>query len=236
MLRYIYDTARSAAMNMAIDEILFDEIQKEEVGQLLRPHDPVLRVYFWDGAYTTIGYFQKNDCNAVRRLTGGLLVDHKDDLSYSFCATAEEWPYIYNQQDTYKHIHTAIKEALLDINIESSFAEIKQNANKNILCVQTLYSDDLMYEGKKIVGSCMRRRGKKILVQGSLHLKLNETEKEKFSRHFAENMAKLLNTDLNNQNLSTEETAKAASLEKTKYLTQEWNKKGDAKTRRCEDA
>jgi len=215
VLRYIYDTARSAEMNMAIDELLFDEIQKE----------PVLRIYFWDKAYTTIGYFQKNDCTAVRRMTGGLLVNHKDDLSYGFCATAEKWPYIYNQQDTYKLIHTAIKKALSSINIESSFAEVKQSADKNMLCVQTLYSDDLMYDGKKIAGSCMRRRGKKILVQGSLHLDLEEGSKEKFSRCFCENMAELLNTGLNDKNISSEEISKASSLAETKYLTREWNYK-----------
>ena len=222
---------------MAIDELLFEEIQTAAVRQLgssaaqqqrhclYRAAAAVLRIYFWDKAYTTIGYFQKNDCEAVRRMTGGLLVNHKDDLSYGFCAAAEEWPYIYNQQDTYKHIHTAIKKALADVNIESGFADVKQNTDKNNLCVQTLYSDDLIYGGRKIAGSCMRRRGKKILVQGSLHLNLEKERKEKFSRCFAGNMAKLLNMDLNDKNISSDEISKASSLAKTKYLTKEWNYK-----------
>ncbi|MCL2334779.1 MAG: hypothetical protein FWC57_01795, partial [Endomicrobia bacterium] len=96
MLRFILDGARNAVMNMAIDEILFDGLKE----------GAVLRLYSWDNSYTTIGYFQKNDSNAVRRLTGGLLVNHKDDLSYSFCADAQSWPYVYSQSDTYKHLHT----------------------------------------------------------------------------------------------------------------------------------
>jgi lipoate-protein ligase A len=216
MLRYIYDTARSAEMNMAIDEVLFDEIQAE----------PVLRVYFWDRAYSTIGYFQKNDGTAVRRLTGGLLVNHQYDLSYGFCATAQEWAHIYSQQDTYSCIHGAIKKALAGINIESSFAQIKrQNAGKNMLCVQTLYSGDLIYGGKKILGSCMRRRGKKILVQGSLHLDLGSAEKEEFSKNFAQNMAALLKTGIKREEFTKSETEKAYLLAREKYSSGQWNGK-----------
>lgn len=215
MLRYIYDTARSAAMNMAIDELLFDSLQNE----------PVLRIYFWDKAYTTIGYFQKNNCNAVRRLTGGLLVNHHNDLSYSFCAQAHDWPYLYNQQDTYKYLHAAIKKALSGINIDSSFAEIQTSDKKNMFCVQTLYSDDLLKDGKKIVGSCMRRRGKKILVQGSLHLNLKSSEKEEFSYSFADNVAGLIKTGAKKEELAAEILSKAASISGEKYSNKQWNGK-----------
>jgi Lipoate-protein ligase A len=215
MLRYIFDSARSAAMNMALDETLFDSLKNE----------PVLRVYFWDKPYTTIGYFQKNDNNAVRRLTGGLLVNHNSDLSYGFCASAENWAYLYSQQNTYKYIHSAIKKALLTIDIKCDFAEIGQEGEKNMFCVQTLYSDDLMLDGKKIAGSCMRRRGKKILVQGSLHLDLKNTEKEIFSQAFAANMAELLKSTLNNADFCETEIEKARVISNEKYLNAQWNNK-----------
>jgi lipoate-protein ligase A len=214
-LRFIFDSARSAAMNMAIDELLFDSFQDE----------PVLRVYFWDGAYATIGYFQKNDCNAVRRLTGGLLVNHKNDLSYGFCVSAQEWPYLYSQQDTYQYIHAAMKKALLSINIESDFAEIKHAGEKSLLCVQTLFGSDLMKNGEKIAGSCMRRRGKKILAQGSLHLDLGQTGKEKFSGYFAENIAALLKAEVKKEPLTETELLQAAGTAQKKYLNEQWNKK-----------
>ncbi|MDR1195720.1 MAG: hypothetical protein LBL00_04490 [Endomicrobium sp.] len=215
MLRYIYDKAASAAVNMAIDELLFDLVQKE----------PVLRIYFWDKAYTTIGYFQKNECSAVRRLTGGLTVNHQNDLSYGFCAGAEEWPYAYDQRDTYKHIHTAIKKALQNINIKSSFAEIKQTVANAVFCVQTLYDEDLILDGKKIVGSCMRRRGKKILVQGSLHLNLETFSKEIFSDTFAINMAEILNTGVKKDKLTEDEIKKAYLISEEKYSNAQWNNK-----------
>ena len=206
---------RSAPLNMAIDELIFDQVKNE----------PVLRIYFWDKPYTTIGYFQNNGCNAVRRLTGGLLVNHQHDLSYSFCAAADKWPYLYSQQETYKHIHEAMKKALSSINIKSDFAKINQSNEKNILCVQTLYSDDLMFGGKKIVGSCMRRRGKKILVQGSLHLALGHAKKKEFSCSFAKNIAELINDSVRNKKTTQQELEQASVIAAEKYSNRQWNNK-----------
>ncbi|GHT10879.1 hypothetical protein AGMMS49571_00260 [Endomicrobiia bacterium] len=77
MLRWIDDIPRNAAMNMALDEMLFNEYK----------NNPVLRTYYWDNAYTTIGYFQKakdaGGSGLVRRFTGGLTVNHHNDISYS---------------------------------------------------------------------------------------------------------------------------------------------------------
>ena len=166
-LRVIKYKPRSAVENMALDEVLFD----------LFKGGAVLRTYIWDAAYTTIGYFQKNVSGAVRRLTGGLTVCHKDDISYSFIASLDNWPFVYNENKTYKLLHTAIQKALLKTGFKTSFLENKQGLTNNI-CVQTLCESDLIYQGKKVVGSCLRRRGNKILVQGSVHIILTEEQKE----------------------------------------------------------
>ncbi len=214
-LRYIFDMKRSARMNMAIDEILFDCLLDE----------PVLRIYFWDKEYATIGYFQKNEYDAVRRITGGLMVKHKNDLSYGFCAPASRWPYLYSQKDTYKNIHTAVKEALSLINIESVFAPESAFNEEETLCVRRIYGYDLIFEGKKIAGSCMRRRGEKILVQGSVHINLNGAQKEKFSFYFARKMAGLMKCAAVRKPLSETELEKAFVTAREKYSNRQWNKK-----------
>ena len=98
MLRWIKDKPRNAVMNMSIDEMLFNEYSAI----------PVLRTYYWDNSYTTIGYFQKaKDVVAkdfVRRFTGGLTVNHQHDVSYCFIASSKYWN-IYDQNETYKIIH-----------------------------------------------------------------------------------------------------------------------------------
>ncbi|AKL97863.1 lipoate--protein ligase family protein [Endomicrobium proavitum] len=213
MLLFIKDKPRNAAMNMAIDEVIFDNLQD----------DAVLRIYLWDKAYTTIGYFQKNEAEATRRLTGGLLVNHKNDVSYGFCANAQSWQHIYNQEDTYKYIHTAIKKALKALGYNSNFAQV--TSQKQTLCVQTLYTDDLMYNGKKILGSCMRRRGKKILVQGSVHLQLEDAAIEKFAAEFAKNLAEILDTNFKEIKLTDAHLQKAKAIAEEKYLNDSWNKK-----------
>src|ERR1700758_3487521 len=77
--------ARSAAMNMAIDEALL------ETATL-----PTIRYYWWNHPALSFGYFGKFsevenfawDRDPVRRWTGGGIVFHGDDLTYSLVIPA----------------------------------------------------------------------------------------------------------------------------------------------------
>ena len=209
MLRLIKYLKNSAEMNMALDEVIFDNYSGK----------PCLRLYGWTSPRATIGYFQKNDCNSVRRMTGGLTVNHDEDVSYSFVTGADNWGFIYSEPETFKTLHTAIQKALSKVGFECSFLPSKQGAANNI-CVQTLYENDLMYDGKKVVGSCSRRRGTKILVQGSIHLKLNDAQKEEFQTAFARELG-----DFAVKEFSLEELVAAETIAKEKYSDDKWNLK-----------
>ena len=217
MLRLIKYSKHSAEMNMALDETLFGAY----IGL------PILRLYGWISPRATIGYFQKNDCNAVRRMTGGLTVNHKNDLSYCFIAGAETWKSIYSEPETFKRLHTALQKALAKTGFECSFLPSKQGAANN-MCVETFYENDLIYKGKKVVGSCSRRRGTKILVQGSLHLQLDDIQKDVFQSAFASVIARS-ESDAAIQvvvkDLTDEELSQAAKLAKEKYSSNKWNLK-----------
>lgn len=217
-LKIINDIKRNAAMNMALDDMLFN---KEDF-------DPVLRTYLWDGPYTTIGFFQKSaevvSKDFVRRFTGGLTVNHHKDLSYSFIATTATWAYIYNQNETYKHIHLSIQKALNAIGINCLYLD-KQEKNISNMCLQTLYENDLVYNGKKVVGSCLRRRGNKILLQGSLHIDLEEEKRKVFYKVFAESMAEVMNMDFEKYSFTEEESIEAQKISIEKYLNKDWNYK-----------
>ena len=220
ILRYIYDIPRGCSTNIAIDEVFFTKKNFENT----------FRFYKWTHPAYTIGYFQKfhidknDNYPVVRRLTGGLSVLHNTDLSYSLIVSDNLWPYIYNQEQTYKIIHENIRKSLEVINIFCDKTNIENNNLKNYSCVQTLYKDDLLLNGKKIVGSCQRRRGRKILVEGSIHLKLTEKQATLFVNEFFKNLSYTLKCDTINKSLTTEEIDLATKLCVEKYNTDKWNK------------
>ncbi|MDR3274787.1 MAG: hypothetical protein LBS81_02175 [Endomicrobium sp.] len=215
MLRWINDIPRNAVMNMSLDEFLFNEYKNE----------PVLRTYCWDNAYTTIGYFQKSGCghSFIRRLTGGLTVQHHYDISYSFIISSDFWN-VYSQRQTYRNIHLLIQKTLQNININSVILD-KNAGNATNVCVQSFYENDLLSEGKKIVGSCLRRRANKIIAQGSIHARLNDNNKTIFSRNFAVNTAEFLKTDIKTLGFSNSEIESAEKIAKEKYSNPKWNDK-----------
>jgi lipoate-protein ligase A len=212
MLRLIRYKPRSASMNMALDEVLFSAFRG----------GAVLRTYTWDKDYATIGYFQKNDCGGVRRLTGGLTVNHKDDLSYSFIGSLKQWPFVYNENETYKILHTVIKKSLFKMGFETSFLKNAQGAANNI-CVQTLCKSDLTYQGRKVVGSCLRRRGNKILVQGSVHIIFNEEQKVLLHDAFAKELADFMKLEIISKDFTEDERKIAETIAKEKYANDKWN-------------
>ena len=218
-MKCIYDIPRFCDVNIAIDEIFFTKENFEEI----------FRFYRWLKPSYTIGYFQKypvkeDSYPVIRRLTGGLSVLHNKDLSYSLIVSDKMWPYIYNQEKTYKLVHETIRKSLKTINIICDDTSKKVDTIKNYCCVNTLYKDDLLLNGKKIVGSCQRRRGTRILVEGSIHLDLQEEQKKIFTRKFFKILSETLKCDTTDSFVNNIDLNLAKKLCEEKYNKDKWNK------------
>ena len=219
-IRCIIDKPRKAYTNIALDEMFFVQDKFE----------PVIRFYTWQQPAWTIGYFQKysdvenkNNYPVVRRLTGGLAVLHEKDLSYSVVID-ELWPYLYDQEKTYEIIHNEIKKSLMAIGIICDNISKIDMEHKNFSCIKTFYKDDLFLNGKKLVGSCQRRRGKKILVEGSIHTCLNYEQIKIFANIYFNNISKILGCSVQTKPLAEEELFRAEQLVLQKYNTDKWKK------------
>ncbi|MCX5781240.1 MAG: hypothetical protein NT145_00825 [Elusimicrobia bacterium] len=225
--RFIANENNLADYNMAIDECLF--ALKSNNKSL----SPVLRVYSWSLPLISIGYFQKYSDFAnrklpvIRRITGGLSVEHGKDISYSLIASKDEWPYINNQEKTYKLIHNAILKTLNDLSIDAEFCEksIFQKKRKDSVCVNNIFPYDIHLNGRKIVGSCQRKRGSAFLVQGSIHVEKLITNYREFSKCLMDNFKDILKTKIFSSELNNEEVSLSGDLAKTKYSSDSWNKK-----------
>src|SRR5580765_8357192 len=117
-----------AAFNMALDEALL-----EAVSRLGRP---VLRFYGWTEPAASFGYFQKFTeveratllRPLVRRPTGGGIVPHDADWTYSFVfPTTHEW-YSLPAIGSYRSAHAWIQKALAAVGINTVLANAARKA------------------------------------------------------------------------------------------------------------
>ena len=108
----------SAAINMAIDEVLLETAKI-----------PSIRFYRWDSPALSFGYFGKfadvadyaAERDLVRRWTGGGMVFHGDDLTYSIMIPAQDAMFAQSSAFIYAAIHSALRDAL---NIDCQRAEL----------------------------------------------------------------------------------------------------------------
>jgi len=102
-------SARAAAMNMAIDEALL------EYATL-----PCIRFYRWHSPALSFGYFGKfahvacyaGERDLVRRWTGGGIVFHGEDLTYSIVVSANDSVFGESSVTIYERVHRALCDAL----------------------------------------------------------------------------------------------------------------------------
>src|SRR5712671_4378822 len=106
---YHDEPSRSAALNMAIDEAL---LETAEV--------PTIRFYQWDHPALSFGYFGKftevsahsTERDLVRRWTGGGIVFHGNDLTYSLVIPASDPVFDESSIAIYEKIHRALCDGL----------------------------------------------------------------------------------------------------------------------------
>lgn len=159
--------AGPSAYNMALDEALLEAMP--------RLNRPVLRFYGWHEPAATFGYFQHFSeverltplRPLIRRPTGGGIVPHENDWTYSVAIpTTHEW-YEATAVESYRRIHDWIRAAFAQLGMITELAPV---AIKTLpgQCFVGCERYDLLLTGRKIAGAAQRRRRDGLLIQGSL--------------------------------------------------------------------
>ena len=218
---------RSAAMNMAIDEALLETATI-----------PSIRFYRWNSPALSFGYFGKfadvadyaAERDLVRRWTGGGIVFHGDDLTYSIIIPAAFEFSSASSKSIYAMIHAALCDAL---NIHGQRAELAPAAEAAVtdsenssragrgysrhLCFANPVSADLMIDSRKIAGAAQRRTRAGLLHQGSIqHVDLGNGLAERFARELSNLRSEKL--------LSGSIVERASEIAERKYGSNHWLK------------
>lgn len=170
---------RRGAANMAVDEYLFRGLGKEQ--------RTIARFYSWARPTASLGYSQSadkildldyclnNGIDVVRRMTGGKLVLHWREITYSIASSDTE---IFSPTlaESYRLISAAIIRGLEKMGLQARLAGPPPASylKGNMPCFAFPARDEIEINGRKIVGSAQKRVAGRFLQHGSIPLQDDE--------------------------------------------------------------
>jgi lipoate-protein ligase A len=169
------ETPQKGAWNMAVDDYLFHSLGDEPM--------TFLRFYRWERPTVSLGYSQradqvvdlefcrKNGIDIVRRMTGGKLVLHHQEVTYCICSSDVE---IFSPKlmDSYRVISEALMRGLERMGIRCTLAGETPSfyVRGSLPCFSHPARNEIEVEGKKIVGSAQKRTKSRFIQHGSIPL------------------------------------------------------------------
>jgi len=213
--RLLLDGKSSAYENMAVDESLLRHVS-----------GPILRIYGWKNPCVSIGYFQKasvvtRGADFVRRYTGGGLVEHGKDLTYTLILPSEHPLTLAGTIPSYRSIHEAVADALRAAGVECRLATSQPKQDNPSCFLKPVPEDVLDRRGNKLAGAAQRRTRQGCLHQGSILLP--GTVPPALSGLLAKEFGRMLQTDWKPGEKNAEEKDLAEKLLHDRYSTREWN-------------
>ncbi|MBU3664608.1 MAG: hypothetical protein FGM15_01840 [Chthoniobacterales bacterium] len=157
--------ARNGPEQMACDEAILAEAT-----------GPVLRIFRWSGPWVSAGYFVplqraaavRPDLPLCRRWTGGGVVVHEGDFTFSLAVPrGESWASM-RPAESYRVLHEAVARALGALGVSAALAGKTAGAGEE--CFASPVAHDLMTGGQKIAGGAQRRTRSGLLHQGSIQI------------------------------------------------------------------
>jgi lipoate-protein ligase A len=223
---YHDEIPHSAAMNMAIDEALLETAVV-----------PTIRFYRWRSPALSFGYFGKfsdvaiyaAERDLVRRWTGGGIVFHGDDLTYSIVIPASDSVFDESSIAIYEKIHRGLCGALAkteqravvagddDPGGFSAATRTAVNAS-GYNCFANPVRADVMMDGRKIAGAAQRRTRRGLLQQGSIQGITMKTD-------LAQKFPQALSANCSEFKVNEEIYRRARELVQQKYGTESWLRK-----------
>ena len=206
-----------------------------------RAQEVSLRFYNWvAGPAVTFGYAQcisevRRELTArnfegevCRRPTGGGVVYHRDDLTFSLVFPSQQKP-----AEIYKQLHGAIHAALVlggiptqvfDKKLPAAAYAPSQNHSASACFVHPVENDLLLADGQKILGGAIRRFGSTVLYQGSLQVS-GARANSAYKQAVIHAVRSFLETELQIQAVQPDWLENARQLAQTQYQTSTWTEK-----------
>jgi lipoyl(octanoyl) transferase len=220
---YHDERLHSAALNMAIDEALLESAAV-----------PTIRFYRWPSLALSFGYFGKfsdvaiygAERDLVRRWTGGGIVFHGEDLTYSIVIPASDLVFNESSITIYERIHHALAEALNGVDQRAvvaggvdpggvSFGKHTVANGSGYNCFANPVRADVMMHGRKVAGAAQRRTRRGLLQQGSIQgFTINSDLAQKFAQALSANSSEF--------EIDEQTSRRAQELAQQKYGTDSW--------------
>jgi lipoyl(octanoyl) transferase len=210
--------------NMALDETLL-----EFAAQIGRP---LLRFYGWNQPAASFGYFQKYSEVAswtplrpiVRRPTGGGLVPHDADWTYSLIFPPKDQWHSLRAEESYRRVHHWLSESLnaLKLSTELSTAALRDMPGR---CFTGAEKFDVLANGRKIAGAAQKRNKLGLLIQGSIQPGDQCLKRIDWERSFLQSASTREQVIWSELALPGSVLAHAAALDEQKYSTPAYNER-----------
>lgn len=180
--RYLDTGAKSAAWNMAVDEVLLDNCRAHLASGAPAGDAPfVFRLYAWSPAALTVGRNQSagrdvfierlsgEGVDLCRRLTGGRAVLHDREITYSITGAGAILGGTI--EESYRRISEGLAAGLRRLGAPVEFAPPSGRAYASQpSCFATTSVWELSIGGRKVAGSAQCREGGAVLQHGSILL------------------------------------------------------------------
>ena len=220
---------------------VYEHMALDEQMVHLRPTAVTLRFYNWtDGPAATFGYAQfvrevRQTLRAenftghyTRRPTGGGVVFHKDDLTFSLVFSFPGRPV-----EIYRNLHRVILTHLSRAGVSGHVLDTPSlpaayapsvNHQASACFIRPVENDLLTENGQKMLGGAIRRFGETVLYQGSLQLAAAR-QNPALKRAIIDGVRDFFAVDLRPVSCGAARLAAARQLAAAQYADMRWTEK-----------
>ena len=210
MIEVLDPEPHDAALNMAIDETLLRAASR-----------PTLRIYRWARPAVSFGYFGKwgealaaaAGREIVRRWTGGGIVPHGEDLTFSLIVPRAHPFFAVSPRESYRAIHECVARALGN----ASLAAVA-GSQISAACFENPVQHDVLIADRKVAGGAQRRTKCGLLHQGSI-------QRVDDAAGISAALVSRFSSRHSTIRLASEIQIAAALLAGEKYATDEWTRR-----------
>ena len=222
---YWEDGTHDPYFNMSMDEVLLSN-------STLQENRVLVRIYRWDRPSVSFGSAQicprelEEKYTLVRRPTGGGVVYHDVDLTYTVVVPPEHKIMQLDRMESYKVFHEALLLKMTEDGVDAVLENVgSEHVDRATMqCIVSPSRFDLVApSGSKYAGAAQRRTRMGILHQGSIKLEAARGDWEKLRDELLQSLEMKFDIEFTKWQPRQSVVDEAEKLAREKYATEKWN-------------